>query len=235
MIPKKLHYCWFGRGKKPKLAEKCIKSWQKFCPDFEIIEWNEDNFNLYAHPYTKFCYENKKWAYLSDFVRLKVVCEHGGIYFDTDVEVIKAVDELLKNEAFYGFENDSHVATGLGFGCVQQHETIKAMLDQYDTLEKDAGGNYRLTGCPKLNTQALLPMGLKLNGKYQTVNGAAILPAEYLNPYDDPTGRLNKTENTYSIHWYAKSALDKKAIIRSRITRPFHRIFGVDCFRWLKK
>ena len=102
MIPKKIHYCWFGRGQKPKLAEKCIKSWQKFCPDFEIIEWNEDNFNLYEHPYTKFCYENKKWAYLSDFVRLKVVCEQGGIYFDTDVEVIKPVDKLLNEEAFYG-------------------------------------------------------------------------------------------------------------------------------------
>ena len=235
MIPKKLHYCWFGRGQKPKLAEKCIKSWQKFCPDYQIIEWNEDNFDVYAHPYTKYCYENKKWAYLSDYVRLKVVCENGGIYFDTDVEVIKSFDELLNYEAFYGFENDSNVATGLGFGAVSQHETVKAMLAQYYALEKDSDGNYILTGCPKLNTQALLPMGIELNGKYQMVNGAAFLPVEYLNPYDDPTGRLNKTENTYSIHWYSKSALDKKAILRSKITRPFHRIFGVDCFHWLKR
>ena len=109
------------------------------------------------------------------------------------------------------------------------------MLEQYDNPEQDADGCYRLKGCPALNTAALLPMGLQLNGKYQSVGGAVILPVEYLNPYDDPTGRLNKTENTYSIHWYSKSALDKKAILRSKITRPFHRIFGVDCFRWLKK
>ena len=92
MIPKKIHYCWFGKGQKPKLAEKCIESWKKYCPDYEIIEWNEDNFNLDTNGYTRYCYSNKKWAYLSDFVRLCVVEEYGGIYFDTDVELLKKPD-----------------------------------------------------------------------------------------------------------------------------------------------
>ena len=117
MIPKKIHYCWFGRGEKPKLAQKCIASWRKYCPDYEIVEWNEDNFNLDYNDYTRYCYDNKKWAFLSDFVRLVIVAEHGGLYFDTDVELLKSPDELLQYDAFYGFENDNYIATGLGFGA----------------------------------------------------------------------------------------------------------------------
>lgn len=235
MIPKKIHYCWFGRGEKPKLAKKCIESWKRFCPDYEIIEWNEDNFDLNYNEYIKYCYENKKWAYLSDLVRLIVVKEYGGIYFDTDVEVISSFDYLLYNGAFFGFENDNHVATGLGFGAAKDHNMINAMIEQYDKIERTENGEMVFIGCPKLNTDALLPFGLKLNGNKQIIGDAVILPAEYMNPYDDPTGRLNKTENTLSIHWYYKSALSKSSIIKSNVTRPFHRIFGTDCFKWVKK
>ena len=235
MIPKIIHYCWFGRGEKPKLAQKCIVSWKKYCPDFEIIEWNEENFEIDKYPYAKYCYENKKWAFLSDFARLVVVYKHGGVYFDTDVEVIKPLGELLECEAFYGFENTEKVNTGQGFGAVSEHETVEAMIQKYYELKADEEGNYPLVVCPALNTEALVPMGLKLNGKFQKVNGAAILPVDYLNPYDDPTGRLNKTKNTISIHWYSKSWMDKKTILRSMITKPFHRIFGVDCFHRFKK
>ena len=106
MIPKKIHYCWFGRGEKPKLAQKCIASWRKCCPDYEIIEWNEDNFDVNRNGYTRYCYANKKWAFLSDYVRLAVVLEHGGIYFDTDVELLKSPVPLMQHEAFFGFENE---------------------------------------------------------------------------------------------------------------------------------
>lgn len=235
MIPKIIHYCWFGRGEKPKLAKKCIASWKKYCPDFKIIEWNEDNFEIEKYPYAKYCYENKKWAFLSDFVRLIVVYEYGGVYFDTDVEVIKPLENLLEYDAFYGFENETNVATGLGFGAVPKHKTVEAMIQKYHELKRDNNGKYHLVVCPALNTEALKPMGLELNGKFQKINGAAILPVDYLNPYDDPTGRLNKTKNTVSIHWYSKSWMNKKTILRSKITKPFHRIFGNDCFKWLKK
>ena len=235
MIPKKIHYCWFGRGEKPKLAQKCLASWKKYCPGYEIIEWNEDNFDLYYNGYTRYCYDNKKWAFLSDFARLVVVAEHGGLYFDTDVELLKSPEELLQYGAFYGFENDRYVNTGEGFGAETGHPTVVAMKKLYENITPDADGSYPVAACPALNTQALLPFGLKLDGTRQNIAGAEILPVEYLNPYDDPTGRLNKTQNTISVHWYSKSWMSKGTILRSKLTKPLHRVFGVDAFKRFRK
>lgn len=235
MIPKKIHYCWFGRGEKPALAEKCLQSWRKFCPDWEIIEWNEDNFDLNCNSYVRYCYANKKWAFLSDYVRLVVVCQHGGVYFDTDVELLKPLDPLLGYGAFYSFENADTVNTGQGFGAEAGHPTVAAMVAEYDQLCPDEQGNFSLVACPALNTRALLDLGLRPDGSKQTVAGAVILPVDYMNPYDEPTGRLKKTENTLSIHWYSKSWISPGLRLRSKLTRPFHRMFGADCFGWLKK
>lgn len=232
MIPKKIHYCWFGRNELPASAKKCIASWKKYCPDYEIIEWNEDDFDVNSNAYTKMCYEQKQYAFLSDYVRLKVIEEHGGIYFDTDVEVVKNFDELLQCSAFFGFENSSHVASGLGFGAEANHVVVKKMLEEYDFL---LNGTQGVVGCPILNTNALVKLGLVLNGEIQNVCDAMIFPKDYFNPFEDYTGRLNNTKNTYSIHWYSKSWLDKKTILRSKLTRPFHRVFGVDCFKRLKR
>ena len=235
MIPKIIHYCWFGRNEKPKLAVKCIKSWEKHCPDYTIKEWNEDTFDIDAYPYARYCYLSKKWAFLSDFVRLVVVEKEGGLYFDTDVELLKNPDELLQYDAFYGFENDKTVASGLGFGAVPGHVTVQKMKEIYLNMIPDEEGKYPVVSCPALNTEALLDLGLKQNGCYQVIHGAAIFPVDYLNPLNDQTGEIKKTQNTISIHWYSKSWISRGARIRSRITRPFHRIFGVDCFRWIKK
>lgn len=235
MIPKKIHYCWFGRGEKPALAQKCIKSWYKFCPDYEIIEWNEDNFDISQYPYAEYCYKNKKYAFLSDFVRLKVVYEYGGIYFDTDVELIKEIDDLLQYDAFFGFESDQIINTGLGFGAIKNHITVKSMIDMYESFKANERGEFPIIKCPELNTKALIPFGLELNGKQQNIVEAEILPVEFMNPYDDPTGRLNSTKNTISIHWYSKSWMSKGTILRSKLTKPLHRIFGTDCFKWLKR
>lgn len=235
MIPKKIHYCWFGKGKKSKLTKRCIESWKKYCPEYEIIEWNEDNFNLNQHPYLRWCYENQKWAFLSDFARLLIIKQNGGIYFDTDVELIRSPDILLQYSAFFGFENNENIATGLGFGAEANHEIIVEMVNVYLNIKRNSDGSYPLIVCPALNTQALIPFGLLLNGKRQNIRGAEILPVEYLNPYNDQTGVMKKTDNTISIHWYSKAWLDKKTILRSKITKPFHRIFGVDCFRKIKR
>lgn len=228
MIPKKIQYCWFGGKEKPKAAQKCIASWKKFCPDYEIIEWNESNFNIDTNPYTRMCYDSKKFAFLSDYVRLVVVEKFGGIYFDTDVELIKSPDFLLDYDAFFGFETPEFVATGLGFGSVAHGKAITAMLREYDFL---TDGKHDTVGCPQLNTKALEPFGLKKNGEKQTVADAVIFPTDWFNPYDAPTGRLEKTENTVSVHWYSASWLSKKLKLRSKLMRPIHRIFGTDAFK----
>lgn len=235
MIPPKIHYCWFGGKGKPKLAQKCIASWKRFCPDYEIIEWNENNVDLAEYPYLEWCYKNKKWAFLSDLVRLLVVFKYGGIYLDTDVEVVKPLDTLLGGQAFYGFENNEFVASGLGFGAVAGHTSVKKMIELYADMLPDENGELKLVGCPVLNTLALKGMGLHCDGQYQEFDGIIILSAEYLNPYDNSTGTLKQTVNTYSIHWYAKSALSPYAILRSRLTRPVHRIFGVNSLKWLRR
>lgn len=234
MIPKVIHYCWFGGKEKSKLAKKCIKSWKEFCPDYKIIEWNEKNFDVYMNEYTRFCYENKKWAFLSDFVRLSVIAENGGIYFDTDVEVIRSFDTLLQYDAFYCFENEKYIASGLGFGAIAHHATVIKMLAEYLNLKIGENNNFELIGCPILNTKALLNFGFILNGKCQLIDNIQVLSSEYLNPYEDSIGILSKTKNTYSIHWSAKSALSLKDKFRSKITRPFHRLFGVNCFSKIK-
>ena len=230
MIPKVIHYCWFGKSEKSKLSRKCIASWAKYMPEYKIIEWNEDNFDINQNSYCKFCYENRKWAYLSDFVRLKVVSEYGGIYFDTDVEAIRSFDELCEYSAFFGFENDKNVATGLGFGAEAHHPILKAMIEEYINLEQEPEGAVKLVVCPQLNTKALIPFGLKLNGKRQLLGDVIVLPKECLNPYEDATGILQKSDNTYSIHWYSKSWMSKKIVIKSKLMKPLHRILGVDFF-----
>ena len=235
MIPKIIHYCWFGRGELPEPAKRCIASWEKYCPDYQIIRWDEDNFDVDGSEYTRYCYERKKYAFLSDYVRLAVVKQHGGIYLDTDVEVVRSLDEVLQYSAFFGFENDGMINTGQGFGAQAEHPAVIAMLEQYEKMAPDENGVFELKACPALNTAALLPFGLKQDGSRQTVCGAEILPMEYMNPYDDSTGWLNKTVNTFSIHWYAKSWMSKGVILRSRLTKPFHRLFGKNCFQWLKK
>lgn len=232
MIPKKIHYCWFGRGRKPKLAQKCIASWKKYCPGYEIIEWNEDNFDVNMNGYTRMCYEQKKYAFLSDYVRLLVVAEHGGIYFDTDVELLRSFNDLLDQPAFFGFEDDTHVNTGVGCGCEPGNPAVKTMLEAYEPL---LAGDQGVIGCPVLNTQALIKHGLVLNGEKQQLDHATVYPADWFNPYDDPTGRLRKKPNTHSIHWFSKSWMGKFSVLRSILTRPLHRIWGKDFFRKRRK
>lgn len=221
MIPKTIHYCWFGKNEKTKLMKKCIDSWKTACPDYQIIEWNEDNFDIGMNPYTKACYENKKFAFLSDYVRLIIINENGGIYLDTDVEVIKPFDYLLKHEAYFGFETNEYVNTGLGFGAEANNPVVLQMISEYDDL---LDGKHGVVGCPELNTRALVKAGLQKSGLYQELEHATVFPADFFNPYDDPTGRLNTTSNTYSIHWFGRSWMSTGKVLRSKLTKPLHRL-----------
>ena len=221
MIEKKIHYCWFGRGEKPKLAIKCIESWKHFCPDYELIEWNEDNIDVLMNPYTKMCYEQKKYAFLTDYLRLIIVEREGGIYFDTDVEVVKSFDDLLDCGAFFGFENNDYVNTGEGFGAEAHHSIIKKMINEYDEL---LDGKHGTVGCPILNTQALLDIGLERNGQMQIIDDIRIFPKDFFNPRSSSTGKMMKTKNTYSIHWYSASWMPWKKRIKAKIGRPIRRV-----------
>ncbi len=221
MIPQKIHYCWFGGNEKPDKVIKCINSWKKYCNQYELIEWSESNFNVNMNPYTKWCYDNKKYAFLTDYVRLLVIEQHGGIYFDTDVEVVKNIDELLSYDGFFGFETKEYVNTGLGFGSVPHHPILSQMLKEYDRLLDAKSG---VVNCPLLNTEALKKFGLKQDGSYQIIENIQVFPIEYFNPFDSQTGKLTRTKNTYSIHWYAASWMSSKERLRGHLTRPLHRI-----------
>ena len=213
MIPKKIHYCWFGRNPKPALAEKCIKSWKKYCPDYEIIEWNEDNFDISACPlYVRQAYEAKKWAFVTDYVRLKVVYDNGGIYMDTDVELIKNLDSLLSNKAYFGFEDGVHIATGLGFGAIKDHEILEELMaDYYDIPFILADGSFDKTTCPVRNTKVLISNGLVQNDKQQIISdNVLILPSIVLCPIKFSTEKFCKSKETISIHWFDASWLTKE-------------------------
>lgn len=205
-IPKTIHYCWFGRNPKPKLAEKCIKSWKKHCPDYEIIEWNEDNFDITScPPYVRQAYEAKKWAFVTDYVRLKVVYDHGGIYMDTDVELINRLDSLLCHQAYFGFEDGMNIATGLGFGAVKGNALVLEIMKDYEGLSFGIPGA-PIIACPKLNTKVFLRHGLIQENRTQYLDGdVLILPTEYLCPKSMIDGIVRKTQNTYSIHHYDSS------------------------------
>ena len=152
MIPRTIHYCWFGPEPLPKRVKKCIRSWEKLCPDYQIVRWNEQNFDIHYNQFTKDAYEAGKWAFVSDVARLYIIYHHGGIYLDTDVELLKPLDSFLAQKAFMGVEYNGLIATGLGFGAEKHVEVIKELLDEYDRVRFDAS---RPVDCPKLTTEYL--------------------------------------------------------------------------------
>ena len=227
MIPKIIHYCWFGRGEKPELAKKCIASWKKFCPDFEIREWNEDNCDYLAMPFMAEAYAAKKYAFVSDVMRLIVLEQYGGVYFDTDVEVVRDISPLLNDEGFIGFENNRFVNSGQVMAAVPHQPIVQAMIDEYKKLHyMQPDSSVMPIGCPRLNSDVLERFGLIRNGQEQIVAGIHVYPDDYFNPMDSTIGKLAKTENTYSIHWYSMSWLPKRTQIRAKLGRIVRRIMG---------
>lgn len=180
MIPKTIHYCWFGGNPKPEIIEKCIASWEKFCPDWEIKEWNESNYDVTAHPYSKEAYEAKKWAFVSDVARLEIVYKEGGVYMDTDVELLASLDFAAECDAFYAFETNLNVASGLGFGAVAAHPSVAAMLKSYDSRHFLVNGKPDMSPCPAKNTEALRDYypQFRRNGTPQLFEGVRILSGD---------------------------------------------------------
>ena len=219
MIPKVIHYCWFGEKKLPEDAKRCIKSWKKKCPDFSIVEWNESNFDVNCHPFVKAAYEAKAWAFVTDYVRLKVIYENGGIYLDTDVRVLKDFSPLLNHPAFFGSEQlKNFVATGLGFGAEKGNLLVKALLKSYDTvnLVKD---NLRNISCPRLNTNVFVRYGYVQNDRYQDLGVAVVYPPLFFDPLAPGSDKDLVCSDTYSIHLYNASWTPTKYYFKARIRR----------------
>lgn len=215
MIPKKIHYCWFGGKPLPNSALKCIESWKKYCPDYEIIEWNETNYDIQKNAYTKYCYENKKYAFLTDYVRLDIIYNEGGIYLDTDVELIKNLDELLNSSCYIGMEQVGKINTGQGFGATKNNDFIKENKEYYEKNPfLDKKGNFKKTICVEITTNILKKYGLKKLNNKQKINEVDIYPVEYFCPKKMGTNQITITTNTYSIHHFEGSWKSNNKVIR---------------------
>lgn len=224
MIPKIIHYCWFGGNPLPESALKCIASWKKFFPDYEIKEWNESNFNADIIPYTKEAYESKKYAFVSDYARFWILYNYGGVYFDTDVKVIRPMDDIISKGPFMGREAGAYirnlchtsgdglaVAPGLGLGVEAGHPLYKEFLDVYQTLQfRLADGSLNTKTICWYVTEILLKHGLTdSNDVIEQVAGIWIYPADVFCPMDHTKGNYVKiTDNTVSIHFYDATWLD---------------------------
>ena len=226
MIPKVIHYCWFGHNPLPPLAQKCIASWRKFFPDYEIKEWNEDNFDVNSIPYTAQAYKHKKYAFVSDYARFKILYENGGIYFDTDVEVIKPMDDILAKGAFFGLEDNHDVfscAPGLGFACNAKLCLLKDMLNLYENMQfETADGAINKKTIVEHFSEHLIKKGLQPKAGIIEFEGVFIYPADYFCPKPSEFSKIQISENTRTIHHYAASWIDSK----QRFANLLIQIFG---------
>ncbi len=205
-IPKKIHYTWFSGDEMPDAFKRCVDSWHKYCPDYEFIKWDMDNYDYQKNCFCREAIENRKWAFASDFARADIVYHHGGIYLDADVEVVRNLDALLDQEAFIGFESTEWVDPGSGFGAAAGNPVVGRFLALYDdkrfVLED---GSFNMLPCPKYYTKALTECGLKLDGSYQLLDHIAVYPYDYFCPHSFWTDRLFQREYTYSIHHHVAS------------------------------
>lgn len=229
-IPKIIHYCWLSEEEYPELIKKCIHSWQEKLPDYEIKLWNTDNFDVNICRYTKEAFQVKKYAFVSDYVRLYALYHEGGIYLDSDIEVLSTFDDLLSDIAFSGFQNNHCVAAWI-FGSEKGNPLFKEFLEYYsDRPFILADGTYDLTPNPLPITEICKKHGLILNGKEQLLNGIRIYPVDFFNPYNRANGKVYITDNTYCIHYYngAWISEEKKEIMRKRekISRKYGKYVG---------
>lgn len=207
-IPKKIHYCWFGNSKMPKKFQENIDSWKKHCPDYEIIQWNERNYDVTKNRYMKQAYDAKKWGFVPDYARLDIINQHGGVYLDTDVQVVRSFNELLQFDLFCGFEDTENVNFGAGFGGIANNMQLRSLMSVYDeVLFQKEDGTLNLLPSPKYQTEVMKRFGFVMNGETQIINNVAVLSSVYFSPIRS-NGIGNVTEDTYSIHQYAATWFD---------------------------
>lgn len=231
MIPKKIHYIWFGGKPLTPLAIKCLASWKKYCPDYEIVRWDESNFDVERNRYCNEAVRAKKWAFASDYARLWVLVNEGGIYMDTDVEVLKPLDEFLGLQAFSGFEAEDRLPTGIMASC-QHQPFFEKLLKDYDRRSFALpDGSFDLTTNVTTITDACVKAGLVPNNTKQTVEGFTLFPSDYFCPKNPSDLRLRLTENSHTIHHFDGSWTTP----RERFHRNVARILGPDATRIVKR
>lgn len=221
MIPKVIHYCWFGHGELPEKEQECIESWKKMCPDYKIIRWDESNYDVNVIQYTADAYKEKKWSFVSDYARVDILYRYGGIYLDTDVELVKNLDSFLNKRMFCGFESrdpimdkkkipyENSVNFGLGYGAEKGNPILKDILDLYKTLSfYNKDGSLNLLACPFYQTKILMQYGLIDNREYQELEYCVVYPPDFFSPKSYLTGEIAITENTVSIHHFRVSWTD---------------------------
>lgn len=228
-IPKIIHYCWFGGNEKTSKIKKCIESWKKFMPEFDIIEWNESNFDINALQYTKQAYEMKKYAFVSDVARLKALSMYGGIYFDTDVEVFKNFTPLLNEQCILGFEEEEYIATSM-MAVEPNNNLINSFLKIYDNIPflDEKGNIIEGTNVSKL-TDLLIEKGLKRENIYQKLDdNISIYPKEYFSPYVYPYGIYQITDNSYCVHHFFVSWKSKTVLLKRYLKMVIAKLIGLD-------
>lgn len=249
-IPKIIHYCWFGDAPKPESVQKCINSWKKYCPDFEIREWTEKDFDVTQNPYTQQAYDAKIWGFVPDYIRLWIVYNYGGVYLDTDVQILRSFEPLLSNYAFAGFEKDTgnYVNLGQGFGAEPGNPIIAQNMHFYDDLKfLQDDGTYNRVPSPIYTTKILQEHGLNRDLDItQQLENITIYPADYFCPKSFSTGIIERTPNTFSIHhfdasWFTEEDRTKKETNWRKAKRSYYlhwpcrvaqRILGME--RYLK-
>lgn len=198
-IPKMIHYCWFGGNPLPELVQNCIKSWKRYCPDYEIIEWNEGNFDIHSNRFVEQAYQVKKWAFVADYVRLYALVQYGGVYVDSDVEILQPIDHFLENEAFNGFETKDSPVTAV-MGCTKGHPLFVDFLDYYKDRPFVMNGTYDMTPNTKIITDMMRERGIRLNGKQQTVCNCVFYPEIVFCPNNIRRIFYCYSKKSYTVH-----------------------------------
>lgn len=205
-IPKVIHYCWFGRNPMPLEFQKNIETWKKYCPDYELKLWTEDNYDVHKNEYISQAYDNGKWAFVSDYARLDVVSENGGVYLDVDVELVHSLDSLMNQPIFLALESAGEVNTGLGFGAIPHHPFIEANKQVYESrFFMKENGKLDLTTCVQITSKLLLDKGMQKVDENQRIDGIQIYASDYFAPFQLATQKLQLTDRTIGIHQYSAS------------------------------
>lgn len=228
LIPKVIHYCWFSGQPIPQKLQDCIKSWHEKCPDYEIVRWDESNYDYKKLPYTRQAYEAEKWGFIPDIARLEILYQYGGFYLDTDVELLKSLDELRYQQGFCGREDWGHVNFGGGSGCVKHLDMVGELLD----FRKDVpfllpDGRINVEASGYFETKPLMDKGLSITNRTEVVNGFTVYASEFFHPYNYISGKENITAQTVSIHYFNGSWLGEAGNLYRRESREkFETVLG---------